>query len=260
MNLIPDKRAGQEGMSITAGRHMAGSAHQPAGQPVKRGDPEQGNPREQRVEEAFSKARRHSSRVRMLKFVLPVAALAMIAAFAGKTWLATPGNVPFDLGSLAIEGGRLVMSDPRLDGVTGSADRPYTMTATRAIQDIGTNGRVDLEGIDARLPLDEKGWVNVTASSGVFNRDANRLDINSELTIIGDDGLKAVLQSASVDITAGNLDTPDPVDITLDGAHISADSMSVRDKGAVLIFENRVRMQIEGGRLGGGAAAGRGSE
>lgn len=229
---------------------MAGGAHQPM---------RPRNAREQRVEEAFSQARRHSVRVRLLKFALPALAVAMIAAFAARSWLAAPGVVPFDLGSLAIEGGRLVMSDPRLDGVTGSADRPYTMTATRAIQDIGTNGRVDLEGIDARLPVDEKGWVTVTAPTGVFDREANRLDINSEMTIIGDDGLKAVLQSAVVDIAAGDIDTPDPVDITLDGAHISADSMTVRDKGAVLIFENRVRMEIEGGRLGG-VAAGRGSE
>lgn len=205
----------------------------------------------QRVEAAFTEARRHSGRVRMLKFVLPVAAVAMIVAFAGKSWLAAPGGAPFDPGSLAIEGGRLVMSDPRLDGVTGRADRPYTMTATRAIQDIGASGRIDLEGIDARIPVDEKGWMTVTAPTGIFDRDANRLDINSELTIIGDDGLKAVLQSAVVDVAAGNLDTADPVDITLDGAHITADSMTVRDKGSVLIFENRVRMKIEGGRLGG---------
>jgi len=232
-------------MSISAGPHIANGAHQPL---------RAGNAREQRVEEAFRQARRHSGRVRMLKVALPALAVAMIVAFAGKSWLAAPGGVPFDLGSLAIEGGRLVMSDPRLDGVTGSADRPYTMTATRAIQDIGASGRIDLEGIDARIPVDDKGWMNISAPTGIFDRDANRLDINSELTIIGDDGLKAVLQSAVLDVAGGNLDTPDPVDITLDGAHISADSMTVRDKGAVLIFENRVRMKIEGGRLEGAAA------
>ena len=220
-------------MSITAGRHMADNA------------------RTRRVEEAFTKARRHSGRVRLLKFILPVAALAMIAAFAAKSWLAAPNGVPFDIGSLAIEGGRLVMANPQLDGVSGSANRAYSMTATRAIQDIGASGRIDLEGIDAKLPIAETGWMKVTAPTGVFDRDANRLDIDSEMTIIGDDGLKAVLQSAIVDVAAGNLDTPDPVDITLDGAHISADSMMVRDKGAVLIFKDRVRMNIAGGRLSG---------
>ena len=230
-------------MNISARQQTAGKA------PVA-------TPRDRRVEEAFAQARRHSGRVRLLKFALPAAALAMIVAFAARSWLAVPGGLPVDLGSLAIEGGRLVMSDPRLDGVTGPQSRPYTMTAARAIQDIGVSGRIDLQGIDARLPVDESGWMTVTAPSGVFDREANRLDINSELTVTSDDGLKAVLQSAVLDIAGGNLDTADPVDITLEGAHITADSMTVRDRGAVLIFENRVRMRIEGGRLSGAAADG----
>ena len=209
-----------------------------------------------RVEEAFAQARRHSGRVRLLKFALPAAAVLMIAVFVGKSWLSAPGAFPIDLRALAIEDGRLVMTDPRLDGLTGRDGRPYSMTATRAVQDLGASGRIDLEGIDARLPVDEKGWLTVNARTGVFDRDANRLDIDSELTMVSDDGMKAVLQSAVVDITTGSLDTADPVDISLEGAHITADSMAVRDKGAVLIFENRVRMTIEGGRLGNGAAEG----
>jgi lipopolysaccharide export system protein LptC len=61
-----------------------------------------------------------------------------------------------------------------------------------------------------------------------------------------------------VDIATGSLETSDPVDISLDGAHITADSMSVRDKGAVMVFENRVRMQIDGGRLKRGTEGGEG--
>ena len=212
-----------------------------------------GAARDRRVERAFAQARRHSGRVRLLKVALPAAALLMIAGFAAKSWLSAPGGLPIDLRALAIEDGRLVMSDPRLDGLTGSGGRPYSMTATRAVQDIGMSARIDLEGIDARLPVKEKGWMTVSAPSGVFDRAANRLDIDSELTVTSDEGLKAVFQSAVVDIATGSLDTSDPVDITLEGAHITADSMSVRDRGAVLVFENRVRMQIDGGRLKGGA-------
>ena len=212
--------------------------------------------RDGRVERAFAEARRHSGRVRLLKVALPAAALLMIAGFAAKSWLSAPTGLPIDLRALAIEDGRLVMTDPRLDGLTGRDGRPYSMTATRAVQDLGMSARIDLEGIDARLPVDDRGWMNVSAPSGVFDREANRLDIDSELTIVGDDGLRAVFQSAVVDMTSGSLETADPVDITLQGAHITADSMTIRDRGAVLTFDNRVRMQIEGGRLKGGAEGG----
>ena len=223
------------------------AAHQPASRPRPAARPPAA--RTGRVEEAFRNARRHSGRVRALKVALPAVALLMTVAFVGKSWLAAPEGVSVDLGSMGIEGGRLVMADPRLDGVTGESGRAYRMTASRAIQDIGSAGRIDLEGIHARLPFDEEGWITVTAPTGVFDRDTNRLDIDSEMTVVTDAGIRAVLKSAVVDIGAGNLDTADPVDITLDGARILADSMAVRDKGAVMIFENRVRMEIDAGRL-----------
>lgn len=211
-----------------------------------------------RVEDAFSRARRHSGRVRFLKLTLPVVAVLMVAAFVGKSWLATPAGVSMNLGETAIEGGRLVMSDPKLDGFTRD-NRPYNMTAERAIQDIGNASKIDLEGIAARLPFDEENWVSVAAKSGVLDRDANTLGLDSDITFTTDTGIRALLRSAVVDMSAGKLETTDPVDITLDGARIEADSMRITDKGAVMIFENRVRMEIDAKRLQTAANADRGT-
>lgn len=226
-------------MTISAAHQLRGKAQSASAAP-----PAQAS----RVEEAFRRAHRHSGRVRILKLVLPTVAVLMIVAFVAKSWLATPGGVSVNLGETAIEGGRLVMSDPKLDGYTRD-NRPYTMTAERAIQDIGNASRIDLEGIDARLPFDDENWITVAARSGVLDRDANTLGLDSDITFVTDTGIRALLRSAVVDIGAGNLDTDDPVDITLDGARIEADSMRVRDKGAVMIFENRVRMEIDARRL-----------
>ena len=44
------------------------------------------------------------------------------------------------------------MANPKLDGFT-KENLPYSMTATRALQDFDKNGIIDLEGIDARLPV-----------------------------------------------------------------------------------------------------------
>ena len=203
----------------------------------------------QRMEKAFKRARRHSTRVRLLKFALPMTALVMVAAFAGKSWLASGiDGVSFDISSTAIENGRLVMADPRLDGFTND-NRAYSMTASRAIQDITGTGKVDLEQIDAKLPFDANNWMTVAARSGVLDRESNILDLNDDIKVVTDNGITALLRSAKVDMTAGSLNTQDPVDITLDGARIEADSLNVLDKGAVMIFENRVRMEIDGGRL-----------
>lgn len=209
------------------------------------GDPFQG---EGRVEQAFRRARRHSAHVRLLKFGLPVAALVMVAAFAGQSWISSVVPDAVSIGGAAIESGRLVMADPKLEGVT-SQNRAYSMTADRAIQDIGAADRVDLEGIRARLPFESDNWIEVGASKGTFDRTANTLDIDSEVTVKTDTGITALLKSARLDIGAGNLDTDDPVDISMDGTRVLADSLSVRDKGAVMVFQNRVRVVIDAKRL-----------
>lgn len=224
------------------------AAHRPTGASRQAASPAHAPAPSGRVEDAFDRARRHSGRVRLLKLALPAAALLMIAGFVGKSWLSAPPGVSVDLGATAIENGRLVMADPRLDGFT-SDNRSYTMTAARAIQDIGGDGRIDLEEIDARLPFDESNWLTVAARTGSLDRQANTLALDNEITFTTDSGITAHLKSATVDMAAGSLDTADPVDITLEGARIEADSLSVRDRGAVMIFENRVRMEIDGKRL-----------
>ncbi len=139
--------------------------------------------------------------------------------------------------------GKLTMANPKLDGFTKD-NRPYSMKAARAIQDADKTGVIQLEDITAKLPLSDKNWANVEAKRGVFNKDKNTLDINSPMTITTADGMTANLKSAFVNIGKGNLETSDPVDITLQTSHISADTMSIEDRGKVLVFDKKVRVTM----------------
>jgi lipopolysaccharide export system protein LptC len=197
-----------------------------------------------RAEAAFNSARRHSGRVRVLKLILPIAALLLVAVFVGKSWISTPGGVSVNLMGTAIEGGRLVMADPKLDGFTAD-NRAYRMTAKRAIQDIGDASRIDLEGIDARLPFDTSNWMTVAARTGVYDRASNKLDLGQEVLVVTDNGVEAKLTSASVHIGTGSIHSDEPVSIVLAGARIDADALAIKDNGAVVVFEKRVRMEIE---------------
>jgi lipopolysaccharide export system protein LptC len=197
-----------------------------------------------RAEAAFNSAQRHSGRVRVLKFLLPLAAVALVALFVGKSWLSAPGGVSVNLVGTAIEGGRLVMADPKLDGFTADK-RAYQMTAKRAIQDIGDDSRIDLEGIDARLPFDTSNWMTVAARTGVYDRAANKLDLGQEVRVVTDNGVEANLTSASVHIGTGIIQSDEPVSIVLAGARIDANALAIKENGAIVVFDKRVRMQIE---------------
>ena len=71
------------------------------------------------------------------------------------SYVSVPGSVSFDVSESAYSNGKLVMANPKLDGYTKD-NRPYSMTATRALQHIDKHGMVELEGIDARVPVERR--------------------------------------------------------------------------------------------------------
>ncbi|MDI6027427.1 LPS export ABC transporter periplasmic protein LptC [Corticibacterium sp. UT-5YL-CI-8] len=195
-------------------------------------------------EAAFDKARRHSNLVRILKFALPVAAIAIAVAFLGKSYMAAPSAIEIKSDDTAFSDGKLVMANPKLDGYTKD-NQPYSMTARRAVQDASNQGVVELEGIDASLPLDKDNMAKVEAQRGVFDRDKNTLNLSQAITLTTTDGIVALFQSAFLNMAEGEMTTSEPVQIKLDGSTINSDSMNVLQNGKVFVFENKVRVTIE---------------
>jgi len=194
--------------------------------------------------DVFRRAARHSQRVRMLKFVLPTLGALMAIAFVAYSYLVKPISVEISAQASAVSDGKLVMSAPKLQGYT-SDDRAYSVSADRAVQDMAQEAIVVLEGIAAELPYDAHNSASIDAAHGVFDRTRNALDIDSEINIRTSNGVVARLQSALVDIAGGRMSTGDPVEIRYKGASIASDAMSVEGNGKVVIFEKRVRVNIE---------------
>ena len=229
-------------MSISRSDHPTNRSATSASHP-----PEKPQDREA-FERAYRRAQRHSRRVRILKIALPGLALLLVAGVGAYALIGLPGGVSVNLGGTTLEGGRLVMANPELDGYTPD-DRPYSMRAERAIQDVGNTSVIQLERIGARLPIDAANWADVDAERGVFDREANTLELSEGVTVTMDTGMTATLRSATVDIGLGVMSTAEPVEINMEGSRLSADSMRVSERGGVLVFENRVRMQVDLQRL-----------
>ena len=139
--------------------------------------------------------------------------------------------------------GKLTMANPKLDGFT-KENRPYSMRAARAVQDVSNTSIFELDDIQAKLPLSDENWANVVTAKGIYDKDKNTLTIPTPMTVTTTDGMVAKLNSAFVNIGAGELKTSDPVDITLQGSHITADRMTVEDRGKVLVFDEKVRLTM----------------
>ena len=114
-----------------------------------------------------------------------------------------------------------------------------------ATKDKIKQGIIDLEGIDAKLPVASDNIVAVNAAHGIYDRDANTMDLTSDVTVTTTDGLAAKFKSVFLDMGKGSMKTDSPVDVSRGGSRISADSMSVEDNGKLVVFENRVRVNID---------------
>ena len=195
---------------------------------------------------AYRVAARHSAHVRLAKLALPAAGLLVAAIFAGLTVFARPDlpDIAIDLTKTAITDGKVVMANPRMSGFTAN-DRPYEMEAERAIQDVNDTTRIALENIKASVPFRGDAAAQIIAQAALFDNDAQTLTIDKPFTITSSDGLQASMKSAFVDIGAGSLKTEEPVDIMMNGTHITASSLSITEQGKVLVFEDKVHLKLD---------------
>lgn len=201
--------------------------------------------RAERDATAFARAARHSRRVRVLKFILPVVAIVVSVLFLGYSLIPQTIRESVDIGAASIEDGHLVIENPTLDGFTRD-NLPYTMTAARARQAVGpTNAPIDLSQIRATIPINADTEARISAGHGHFDRANDRLTLGGSLSLSTNSGLHARLQSAEIDLASNALSTDDPVEIELEGMRITANRFRASDSGKTLVFEDSVHMEID---------------
>lgn len=191
----------------------------------------------------YKKAVAHSRLVRRLKLALPLASALVVVAFFAVSWFDGLAPEGVEIESATIEGGKLVMKNPVLSG-QGSNDRPYMMRAERAIQDLSTPDVIVLETIVADLFVSAGEKAVVNAESGTYDRANETLVFDRPFNIATEGGMTAHMQSANIDLAAGNFATSDPVSIQSAEASIVAQSMEMLDKGRIITFKDTVRMTI----------------
>jgi len=191
----------------------------------------------------YKRALSHSRLVRVLKILLPLAAALVVVAFVVVSWL--DNLVPDGVGieSVVIRDGKLVMQSPVMSGQSSDA-RPYTMRAARAIQDLSVPDVIVLEDIVADLPAPNGDTAILNAISGTYNRTAQTMMFDQAFSLTTEAGMSAQLQSANIDMANGSLVSNTPVSISSGDASVVAQSMEMKDKGRVIIFQDKVRMTI----------------
>lgn len=196
----------------------------------------------------YSDAVRHSRRVWVLKWAFPVAAVLSVLAFAGSTMISRALPDGASIGEVVVTDGKLIMHDPVMTGPVDEV-RNFSVAAARAVQDLSVPAIIRLEDIVAELPVTVDDSALLDAISGIYHRDDEYLVLDQPFTVTTTSGVTAQLQDAEIDVDEGMLTTRKRVHIETAQGSIAAQSLTMRDHGADIIFEQDVRMVLRPGAV-----------
>jgi len=187
---------------------------------------------------------RRSVTIRLTKWLLPAAALALLTVIA--IWpeldrATERARISFRRIAAEIEGATMV--EPRYRSVD-ERSRPYTITAEKARQ--ANQDRIDLTAPKADITMEDGQWLMLQSRKGVYIQSASQLDLSDNVILYRDDGTTMTTATVSVDLKAGAALTEDKVHVEGPFGTIDAEGFAVTDKGAAVHFHGPARALLNG--------------
>ena len=197
------------------------------------------------TDRAYRAALRHSRHVRVLRVVLLAGIAVVLLGTMAANYLPPVGEVriPGAIGNLVIKGTKITMQQPKLTGYTSDA-RPYEFTANAAAQDINKPDLVELQQLHARLQMEDKSTVEMTAPSGNYDMKADKLFLFEDIALASSTGYAARMKEATIDMKSGNVTSDKPVWVKLLNGNLTGKHLEISENGNVIRFTGGVSMTL----------------
>ena len=192
---------------------------------------------------------RYSRFVGLMKFLLPVAAAALVVLVV--VWPEAYDRDPgFRIGYSSVDssGGAEApgMVNARYVGADRQ-DRPYVVTADTATAEPDNPDRIRLVALQADITLDDGRWVTVIAEQGVYDRAALTLRLGDAVSIYSDDGFELQAGPTVIDLQSGAASSDAPVRAQGPLGQLSAAGFRIPEGGRRLLFVGAVKVTIDPG-------------
>jgi lipopolysaccharide export system protein LptC len=206
-------------------------------------------------ERTYRAALRHSRRVRLLRIGVPIGIAALLLAVVVIDYMPPIGGfrLPGDLGKLVIHGTKITMEQPRLTGFTLDS-RAYEFSAEAAAQDITKPNLVELDKPHAKMEMQDKSSVEMTAASGVYDVKTEILTLKDDIHLVSSTGYEGRLSEAVIDVRKGNVVSDKPVSVKMLNGFLNAQRLDIGDNGSVVRFGG-VTMTLQPGKGSDGSTA-----
>jgi lipopolysaccharide export system protein LptC len=204
-------------------------------------------------ERAFRAARRHSRLVRVLRVAVPATVVIGAVVVTLMTYL-NPlrmlGKLPVDVGNLVVSGTKVTMEQPKLSGFTRDA-RAYELTADAAAQDLTKPDIIELKHIRAKVQMQDKSMVTMSAVKGVYDSKADTVKLETDIVLTSTAGYQGRLSEATVDVRKGDVVSKHPVVLNMLQGTLKAKGLQIVNSGDLVRFTDGVDMVLklnEGGK------------
>ena len=161
-------------------------------------------------------------------------------------------RLPGELGKLVIHGTKITMQQPRLTGYTVDS-RAYEFSADAAAQDITKPNLVELHQLHAKMEMQDKSTVEMSAVSGVYDVKTEMLTLNENIQLVSSTGYEGRLSEATIDVRKGDVVSDKPVWVKMLEGVLNAKRLDIEDKGSVIRFTD-VSMTLQPGKRASGDA------
>lgn len=194
---------------------------------------------------AFRAAKRHSTLVKLLRLILPIAAVCIAGLYfvPSKLSVKVKGGEA-SVAKIDVTNGALKMTNPRIKGVH-EKHGVYDIQADYATQQANQPELITLDTINAKLTSKEGKLTTLKAPSGIYQSKKEELTFDNGVTIGGDTGFAGQLKSATAFFQNDKLISTEPVELAFRSSTIKARSMTYYSAEARAIFEGGVRVHLE---------------
>ncbi|HXX04542.1 MAG TPA: LPS export ABC transporter periplasmic protein LptC [Xanthobacteraceae bacterium] len=181
-----------------------------------------------------------------LRLGVPAGIAAALISVVVANYMPTVGTfrLPGELGKLVIKGTKVTMQQPRLTGFTIDS-RPYDFTANSAEQDITKPDLMELHQIQAKIEMEDKSMVHMTADGGKYDMKTEILTLLDNIHLVSSTGYEARLNEAAIDVHKGTVVSEKPVWVKLPNGVINAQRLEVLDSGDTIRFGGGVSMTVD---------------
>ncbi len=205
-------------------------------------------------EKTYRAALRHSRQVRWLRILVPTGIALLLLSVIAANYLPPVGGfrLPGELGKLVIHGTKIEMQQPRLTGYTTDS-RAYEFSADAAAQDVTKPDLVELHKLHAKMEMEDKSTVEMTAAGGIYDIKAEVLTLQDDILLSSTSGYAGQLSEAVIDVKRGNVVSSKPVRLKMLDGELNAQRLEIGEKGDVIRFTD-VALTLQPGRNGPAAA------